>query len=64
VQGRHPLQTTNAGGAAAAQRGPDAHAAAAILTCYVIDPTRSHQPLAPLLAANWAGVLVHDGWTP
>ncbi len=31
VQGRHPLQTSNAVGAAAAQLGPDAHAAAAIL---------------------------------
>lgn len=31
VQGRHPLQTSNAVGAAAAQLGPDAHAAMTIL---------------------------------
>jgi transposase len=33
-------------------------------SCYVIDPTRSHQPLADLLGSDWDGTLVHDGWAP
>jgi transposase len=142
VQGRHPLQTSNALGAAASQLGPDAHAALVILnkelglshgkcaqvfrhlfgitiarttsvrsvartghrcraaapvvqaavrasdqvtadetgwrveaatawlhvfvgataTCYVIAPTRDHQPLVQVVGADWSGTLVHDGW--
>jgi transposase len=31
-------------------------------TCYVIDPTRSHEPAARLLGLDWPGTLVHDGW--
>jgi transposase len=31
-------------------------------TCYVIDPTRSHEPAEQLLGLGWAGTLVHDGW--
>ena len=31
-------------------------------TCYVIDPTRSHQPAEQLLGLDWSGTLVHDGW--
>jgi transposase len=33
-------------------------------TWYGISPHRSHYPLANLLGPNWAGVLVHDGWSP
>ncbi|MFZ0713866.1 IS66 family transposase, partial [Mycobacterium sp.] len=32
-------------------------------TCYVIDPTRSGQPAERLLGRDWAGTLVHDGWS-
>lgn len=32
-------------------------------TCYVIDPTRSHEPAERLLGLDWAGTLVHDGWS-
>jgi transposase len=32
-------------------------------TCYVIDPTRSHQPAEKLLGLEWEGTLVHDGWS-
>ena len=32
-------------------------------TCYVIDPTRSHQPAKDLLGMDWSGTLVHDGWS-
>jgi transposase len=32
-------------------------------TCYVIDPTRSHQPAEALLGLDWSGTLVHDGWS-
>ena len=32
-------------------------------TCYVIDPTRSGQPLERLLGPDWSGTLVHDGWS-
>jgi len=144
VTGRHPLQTSSAGGAAASQFGPNVHAILAILnkqlglshgksatllatmfdelilaratsvrsiertaqrcrpayervrqdvrgasevapdetgwrvagrsawlhafvsrraTCYVVDPTRSGMPAVELLGADWAGTLVHDGWS-
>lgn len=33
-------------------------------TCYVIDPSRSHQPLKALLGPDWRGTLIHDGWAP
>jgi transposase len=32
-------------------------------TCYVIDPTRSHEPAEQLLGLDWCGTLVHDGWS-
>lgn len=32
-------------------------------TCYVIDPTRSHEPAKELLGMDWSGTLVHDGWS-
>lgn len=32
-------------------------------TCYVIDPTRSHEPAEQLLGLDWPGTLVHDGWS-
>jgi transposase len=32
-------------------------------TCYVIDPTRSGRPAERLLGRDWAGTLVHDGWS-
>jgi len=32
-------------------------------TCYVIDPTRSHQAAEQLLGHDWPGTLVHDGWS-
>lgn len=32
-------------------------------TCYVIDPTRSGQPAEQLLGRDWAGTLIHDGWS-
>jgi transposase len=32
-------------------------------TCYVIDPTRSHEPAEQLLELEWSGTLVHDGWS-
>ncbi|HEX4131620.1 MAG TPA: transposase, partial [Pirellulales bacterium] len=31
--------------------------------CYVIDPTRSHQPAEQLLGLDWSGTLVHAGWS-
>lgn len=37
--------------------GPDA-------TAYVIDPTRSGEPARRLLGADYAGTLIHDGWSP
>ena len=144
VQGRHPLQTSDALGAAAAQLGPDAQAAVVELnkqggmahgkisrvlhhlfgirltrggsthvvlragrraepvyaaicdtvqqapwtvldetgwhvgghkawlhalvgpdaTAYVIDPTRSGDPAARILGRDYAGVMIHDGWSP
>ena len=33
-------------------------------TCYVIDPSRSHRPATELLGENYAGVMIHDGWSP
>lgn len=143
VQGRHPLQTSDALGAAASQLGPDAQATAVDLnknaglshgkvaqvfdnlfgislsrggsahiilragrrcepvyqaicrsvrrsawavpdetgwriggnlgwlhtvvgpaaTAYVIDPTRSHTPAEGILGLDYAGALVHDGWS-
>jgi transposase len=144
VQGRHPLQTSDALGAAAAQLGPDAQAAVVELnkqaglshgkvthcleslfgidlsrggsaqvvlraaarcepvyqticqavaqapwdvadetgwrvggfpawlhtlvgpeaTAYVIDPTRSGDVAARILGRDYAGIMVHDGWSP
>jgi transposase len=32
-------------------------------TCYVIDPTRSGRPAEQLLGVDWAGTLIHDGWS-
>lgn len=144
VQGRHPLQTSDATGAAAAQLGPDAHAALSIAnkklglshgkcaelfdqffgiwierstsarsiqrtarrcepayetireatraspmvvpdetgwrvggknawlhalateksTCYLIDASRGFEPAKAVLGINYAGLLVHDGWSP
>jgi transposase len=144
VQGRHPLQTSDALGAAAAQLGPDAQAAVVDFnkhsglshakisrvfqtlfgiplsrggsthvvlragrrcepvyealceqvqaapwtgldetgwhvggnkawlhsltspeaTVYVIDPTRSSEPAERVLGQDYAGVLIHDGWSP
>jgi transposase len=32
-------------------------------TAYVIDPTRGHAPAAEILGLDYAGVLVHDGWS-
>jgi len=144
VQGRHPLQTSDALGAAAAQLGPDAQAAVVELnkqggmahgkisrvlhslfgirlsrggstqvvlraarraepvyacicdtlpqapwtgldetgwhvggykawlhalvspgaTAYVIDPTRSGAPAERILGRDYAGVMIHDGWSP
>jgi transposase len=37
--------------------------AAARATCYVVDPTRSGGPIEALLGLDWAGGLVHDGWS-
>lgn len=144
VQGRHPLQTSDALGAAASQLGPDAQAAiielnknagmshgkiartfdnlfgialsragsvhtvlraarrsqpvydclarslrrsawvvpdetgwrvggrlawlhafvARRVTIYHIDPTRSHAPAEQLLGPDYAGSMIHDGWSP
>src|SRR5262249_31838585 len=33
-------------------------------TAYVIDPTRSGAVAERILGANYAGVLIHDGWSP
>ena len=32
-------------------------------TSYEIDPTRGHKPAKQLLGLDWAGTLVHDGWS-
>jgi transposase len=32
-------------------------------TCYVIDPTRSHEPAERLLGLDGSSKLVHDGWS-
>jgi transposase len=32
-------------------------------TCYVIDPTRGGRPAEELLGLDYAGTLVHDGWS-
>jgi transposase len=37
--------------------------ATADATCYAIDPTRSIAPAERLLGLDWAGRLVHDGWS-
>jgi transposase len=37
--------------------GPDA-------TAYVIDPTRSSTPAERILGRAYAGVMIHDGWSP
>lgn len=37
--------------------GPDA-------TAYVIDPTRSGGPAERILGLDYAGILIHDGWSP
>lgn len=37
--------------------------ATAEATWYEIDPTRSAGPLARLIGWDWAGTLVHDGWS-
>jgi transposase len=37
--------------------GPDA-------TAYVIDPTRSGGPAERILGRDYAGVMIHDGWSP
>ncbi|HMC11060.1 MAG TPA: IS66 family transposase, partial [Pirellulaceae bacterium] len=37
--------------------GPDA-------TAYVIDPTRSSQVAERILGRDYAGVMIHDGWSP
>jgi transposase len=37
--------------------GPDA-------TAYVIDPTRSGQVAANILGRDYAGIMIHDGWSP
>lgn len=37
--------------------GPDA-------TAYVIDPTRSGDPARRILGPDYAGVMIHDGWSP
>jgi transposase len=144
VQGRHPLQTSDALGAAAAQLGPDAQAAVVEFnkqagmshgkisrvfqtlfgirlsrggsthvvlraakrcepvyrnicetikaapwtvldetgwhvggdkawlhtlvgenaTAYLIDPTRSGKPAGRILGLDYAGIMIHDGWSP
>lgn len=33
-------------------------------TCYVVDPRRSADPLAEIIGWDYAGVLIHDGWSP
>lgn len=33
-------------------------------TCYAIDPTRSAEPLAGVIGWDYAGDLIHDGWSP
>jgi transposase len=33
-------------------------------TCYAIDPSRSGQVAEDLLGIDYAGVLIHDGWSP
>jgi transposase len=37
--------------------GPDA-------TAYVIDPTRSGDPARRILSPEYAGIMIHDGWSP
>jgi transposase len=34
-----------------------------VATCYVIDPTRGGRPAEDLLGRDYAGILVHDGWS-
>jgi hypothetical protein len=75
VQGRHPLQTSAACGAAASQLGPNVHAAFTILNkqlglshgksvrLLTMHPTRGRGPAAQLLGLDWQGTLVHDGWS-
>lgn len=33
-------------------------------TAYIIDPTRSHEPAERLLGLDYAGTMIHDGWSP
>ena len=33
-------------------------------TAYVVDPTRSHKPAERILGLDYAGTMIHDGWTP
>ena len=33
-------------------------------TAYVVDPGRDHEPAEQILGLDYAGAMVHDGWTP
>lgn len=33
-------------------------------TCYLVDRSRGHEPVALILGSHYSGVLVHDGWSP
>jgi transposase len=33
-------------------------------TAYVIDPTRSGEVAERILGRDWAGIMIHDGWSP
>jgi transposase len=35
-----------------------------LATVYVIDPTRSADPAKRVLGRDYAGVMIHDGWSP
>src|SRR5581483_474431 len=39
-------------------------AVSAAATIYVIDPTRSGDVAEELLGLDYAGILLHDGWSP
>src|SRR5207249_816968 len=75
VQGRHPLQTSDALGAAQVQVGPQALTLAAHLewlwvcvsaevTVYAILPGRGFAQAASILGEDYSGFLNHDGWQP
>jgi hypothetical protein len=80
LRARHPLQTSQATGAAASQLGPDVQALIALMKdkyglsygdiqglldeAFGISVSRGHDVPEKILGADYDGRLIHDGWSP